>query len=101
MAVPHLIEASNLTEMFAIIVTAGLAGLKLWVCLRNSVNAERARTRRLIIALRGVTSQDRADIIQACAALEAAAGTVVRSEAEPGNSRPNGTMCTLLRVMRR
>ena len=75
MAVPHLIEPSNLTDMFAIIVTASLAGLKLRVCLRNSLNAERARTRRMTIALRGVNSRDRADIIRACAALEAATGT--------------------------
>ena len=101
MAVPHLIEPSNLTDMFAIIVTASLAGLKLRVCLRNSLNAERARTRRMTIALRGVNSRDRADIIRACAALEAATGTTVKSEAEPFRDHADETKPTVLRVLRR
>jgi hypothetical protein len=85
----HLIEPSTLTDMFAIIATTGLAALRLWIYLQNSLNAERARTRRMVIALRGVSSRDRADIIRACADLEAAAGTNARSEAEPGTERAN------------
>lgn len=41
---------------------------------------ERARTRRMSIALRGVSGHDRADIIRACAALEAAGAGLSRGD---------------------
>lgn len=103
MVVLHLIEPSNLTGLFAIITaiiaSAGVAALRLWIYFRNSLNAERARTRRMVIALRGVNSRDRADIIRACADLEAAAGVVGRSEAEHGTG-PNAFNRLSTRVMR-
>jgi hypothetical protein len=47
------------------------------------VSAERARTRRMTIALRGSSSHERADIIRACANLEAAIGTSTSGATEP------------------
>jgi hypothetical protein len=73
MAVLHLVDFPTLTGLLAVITAAVLGGIRLWVWLRSFVILERARTRRMSIALRGASGPERADIIRACAALEAAA----------------------------
>jgi hypothetical protein len=74
MVVQHLLELSPTTTIAAVVTSASVAAFRTWTWLHRSTAAERARTRRLTIALRGVFGQDHAEVVRACAELEAAIG---------------------------
>jgi hypothetical protein len=83
MVVQHLMGLYPVTEITAVITTAGVAGFRMWIWLRRSAAAEHARTRRLVAALRGVPGQDHARVVRACAELEAAIGTAANGDTVP------------------
>jgi len=83
MVMQHLLGLSPITEITAVITSASVAGFRTWIWLRRSAAAEHARTCRLIAALLGARSQDHAEVVRACAELEAAVG----STASFGRSR--------------
>ena len=83
MVVQHLMGLSPITEITAVITSAIVAGFRTWTWLRRSAAAEHARTRRLIAALLGARSQDHAEVVRACAELEAAIGSTASFAAKP------------------
>jgi hypothetical protein len=74
MVVQHLLELSPITAITAVTTSASVTGFRAWTWLQRSTVAERARTRRLTTALRGTGSQEHAEVVRACAELEAAIG---------------------------
>jgi hypothetical protein len=88
MLVQHLTGLSPITEITVAITSASVAGFRTWTWLRCSATAEHARTRRLIAALLGVHSQDHAEVVRACAELEAAIGSTASSAAKPTRLSP-------------
>ena len=74
MVVQHLMGLSPITAITAVITSASVAGFRAWTWLRRATAAEQARTRRLVAALRGARGQDHAEVVRACAELEAAIG---------------------------
>jgi hypothetical protein len=88
MVVQHLMGLSPITEITAVITSASVAGFKTWTLFRRSAAAEHARTRRLIAALLGARSQDHAEVIRACAELEAAIGSTRSFAAKPTSLSP-------------
>ena len=83
MVVQHLMGLSPMTEITAVITSASVAGFRTWTWLRRSAAAEHARTRRLVAALRGARGQDHAEVVRACAELEAAIGSAASFAAKP------------------
>jgi hypothetical protein len=83
MVVQHVTGLSPVTEITTVIASASVAGFKTWTLLRRSAAAEHAQTRRLIVALLGARSQDHAEVISACAELEAAIGSTRGHTAKP------------------
>ena len=88
MVVQHLTGLSPITEITAVITSASVAGFRTWTWLRRSAAAEHARTRRLIAALLGARSQDHAEVVRACAELEAAIGSTASCAAKPTRLLP-------------
>lgn len=88
MVVQHLMGLSPITEIAALITSASVAGFRTWSWLRRSTAAEHARTRRLAAALRGARSQDHAEVVRACAELEAAIGGAASFPAKPAFISP-------------
>jgi hypothetical protein len=83
MVVQHLLGLSPMTAITAVITSASVTGFRAWTWLQRSTVAERARTRRLTTALRGAFGQDHAEVVRACAELEAAIGSATRPLAMP------------------
>lgn len=83
MVVQHLMGLSPITAITAVITSASVAGFRTWTWLRRSTAAEHARTRRLVTALRGARGQDYAEVVRACAELEAAIGSAASFAAKP------------------
>lgn len=75
MVVQHLLGLSPITAITAVTTSATVTGFRAWTRLRRATAAELARTRRLTTALRGTGSQDHAEVVRACAELEAAIGS--------------------------
>lgn len=75
MVVQHLLELSPTTAITAVVTSASVTAFRAWTWLQRSTAAERARTRRLTTALRGDFGQDHAEVVRACAELEAAIGS--------------------------
>jgi len=75
MVVQHLLGLSPITAITAVITSASVTCFRAWTWLQRSTAAERARTRRLTTALRGTFGQDHAEVVRACAELEAAIGS--------------------------
>jgi hypothetical protein len=76
MVVQPLLELSPTTAITAVVTSASVTAFRAWTWLQRSTAAERARTRRLTTALRGDFGQDHAEVVRACAELEAAIGSV-------------------------
>jgi hypothetical protein len=79
----HVIQLSPVAEVTLTVTTFSVACLKLWVWLQRTLAAEQARTLRLLEALRNVHGRDRAEVVRACAELEAAIGTGA-TQPQPG-----------------
>lgn len=88
MVVQHLTGLSPMMEITAAVTSASVAGFRTWIWLRCSAAAEHARTRRLIAALLGVRSQDHAEVVRACAELEAAIGSTANCATKPTRLAP-------------
>jgi hypothetical protein len=74
MVVQHLMGLSPITVIIAVVTSASVGGFRTWTWLRRSADAERARTFRLVAALRDAPGQDHAEVVRALAELEAAIG---------------------------
>jgi len=88
MVVQHLTGLSPITEITVAVTSAIVAGFRAWAWLRCSAAAEHARTGRLIAALLGVGGQDHAEVVRACAELEAAIGSTASCAAKPTRLSP-------------
>jgi hypothetical protein len=73
MITQHVVPLSPAAEILFGLMTTSTACFKLW--LQRPALAERARTLRLAEALRNVEGHDHAEVVRACADLEAAIGT--------------------------
>ena len=78
MVVQPLLELSPTTAITAVVTSASVTAFRAWTWLQRSTAAERARTRRLTTALRGTGGEDHAEVVRACAELEAAIGSTTR-----------------------
>jgi hypothetical protein len=90
MVTQHLMGLSPITAITAVITSASVAGFKAWILLRRTSAAEHARTRRLVTALRGARGQDHAEVVRACAELEAAIGSAASLAASRRGCRAEG-----------
>jgi hypothetical protein len=80
------VALTPVTEIIFALATTGTACLRLW--LQRPALAERWRTLRLAKALRNVDSCDRAEVVQACADLEAAIGSGNHGPSRLRSQRP-------------
>jgi hypothetical protein len=88
MVVQHLTGLSPITGITAAITSATVAVFRTWTWLRCSAAAEHARTGRLIAALLDVRSQDHAEVVRACAELEAAIASTANCATKPTRLAP-------------
>jgi hypothetical protein len=72
MYMQHVTQLSSTVEVILALTAFGTACLKLWARFHRALAAEHARTLRMFEAVRDVHGQDRAEILRACADLEAA-----------------------------
>jgi hypothetical protein len=81
MAVHQVIQVNSLDQIAVTFTTLGTVCFTAWMRLRQTMLVEHARTVRLSTALDDASRAERAEVVRACAALEAAIS--------PGNMQPS------------
>jgi hypothetical protein len=84
---PHIttIPLSPIAQLLLAAALPAAGVIKAWIGYRRAVAVERWRTRRLVSALRSVGPAYRADVITACAQVEAASSV---QPGPPGGDQP-------------
>lgn len=71
----QVIQVTPVVQIVTLAATLGAACFATWIGWRKALLTERARNLRLSTALNNARSRERAEIVRACAALEAAVGS--------------------------